>query len=127
MQFALFYSRIHRTWASPQKSPTGMAGKTTQAVNNTDGKCHSSISQEIDNENIFACVDLQREVTHRGYCSSSSYPLIIENAPFISETPEKSYREKKQAKAKRAVLVNWKQISFKFPGGPSCPALHTVM
>lgn len=64
--------------------------KTTQAVNNTDGKCHSSISREIDKENIFACIDLQREVTHRDYCSSSSYPLIIENAQFISETLEKS-------------------------------------
>lgn len=69
-------------------------------------------------KNIFACTDLQIEVTHRDYCSSSSYPLIIENAQFISLMLEKSLLEKKLANSKSAVLINWKQLSFKFPGSP---------
>lgn len=82
-----------KTWCSPRSLPLGRSkdrtSKQKQSIIQTDHFTAAFYKRSIYKKR-FACIDLQIEVTHRDYCSSSSYPLIIENAQFISLTLEKS-------------------------------------
>lgn len=82
-----------KAWCSPRSLLLGRSkdktSKQKQSVIQTDHFTAAFYKSSVYKKR-FACIDLQIEVTHRDYCSSSSYPLIIENAQFISLTLEKS-------------------------------------
>lgn len=94
MQYALLYDRIQqKSGVAPGVPHWGRSkdrtSKQKQSIIQMDHFTAAFYKRSIDKKR-FACIDLQIEVTHRDYCSSSSYPLIIENAQFISLTLEKS-------------------------------------